>query len=626
MDNLRLICSLATWRTLKGQQKTPSDIIAIFCQDVIGHKYATLPFEVEELQQELQKVYGFELPNSVIDEILSKTLASILCKSGDKYKLTQEIQNAIDLSASIANYEKQYQNFSNDLLSFIKSKPINKSPKEALDLFNEYLLYENTDKTLDKEIFVHFGNFLLKNEQKYKELLQAIKEGCILYDGLTYNVSKTKNINKLILFLDTEIIFSARGYNGGLHKKKFDEFYRLVCKYDENRLLMPLYYDESIENEIEQFFYKAKQIKKQKNANYRLTPAMIHLMEHFQDEIEIETEQSNLFYELKRDFKIQKYGDNKMSGGEKQYEELLNEYKDFNLENLEVLNNIKQEIKNIEYFNYEHIDAVIDGSIRILNLINLIRNSYPTRFFEAKAFLITNTALTNAISWHKDIMSGKNIPLSTKLDFITARLWELLESSLGNKLETLSPIFKIQVLLKEILCDKLDKQYTKAQQDYKKDKDENKFVHEIIDILDKSKLEPNIENMPIYEIILSDKIEEERKIINIEKDKQHKLGIEQGEEIGIKKGIEIGIKQERERLAREQEHIAKEKKRKEKIDKLDRLKRNKCNKINRKIKKLWQKIKKYYKAIISSAFLLFILAFIGAFGGFPKIFEWIKSF
>lgn len=144
-------------------------------------------------------------------------------------------------------------------------------------------------------------------------------------------------------------------------------------------------------------------------------------------------------------------------------------------------------------------------------------------------------------------MEGKNIPLSTKLDFITARLWELLESSLGNKLETLSPIFKIQVLLKEILCDKLDKQYIKAQQDYKKDKDENKLIYEIIDILDKSKLEPSIENMPIYEIILSNKIDEERKIIEIEKDKQHKLGLEKGEEIGIKKGIELGIQQEREK-------------------------------------------------------------------------------
>ena len=613
MNNLRLICSLATWRTLKGQQKTPSDIIAIFCQDVIGHKYATLPFSVEELQQELQRVYGFELPNSVIDEILSKTLSGILDKNADKYKLTQEIKNTIDLSASIANYEKQYQNFSNDLLSFLKSKPMNKSPKEALDLFNEYLLRENTDKTLDKEIFVHFGNFLLQNEQKYKELLQVIKEGCILYDGLTYNISKTKNINKLILFLDTEIIFSARGYNGELHKKKFDEFYRLVCKYDENRLLMPLYYDESIETEIEQFFYKAKQIKKQKNANYRLTPAMIYLMEHFQDEIEIETEQSHLFYELKRDFKIQKYGDNKMSGGEKQYEELLDEYKDFNLENMEALNNIKQEIKNIEYFNYEHIDSEIEGSIKILNLINLIRHLCPTRFFEAKAFLITNTALTNTISWHKDIMSGKNIPLSTKLDFITARLWELLESSLGNKLETLNPIFKIQVLLKEILCDKLDKQYTKAQQDYKKDKDENKFVHEIIDILDKSKLEPNIENMPIYEIILSDKIEEERKIINIERDKQHKLGIEQGKEIGMKEGMELGIKQG-------QEIAMREFKRKEKTKNYKK-RYIKCNLFIMK-----RKIKNLYNVIINSKSIKFIFWLIGVIGSCIAIYSWIKGF
>ena len=600
MNNLQLICSLATWRTLREQQKTQNDVIAIFCQHVIGQKYATLPFSVEELQQELQKVYGFELPNSVIDEVLSKTLSNILNKKENKYKLTKEIKNTIDLSVSIANYEKQYQIFLNDLLNFLKLKPINKNPNEALDLFNEYLLRENTDKALDKEIFVHFGNFLLQNERKYKELLQTVKEGCILYDGLTYNVCKTKNFNKLILFLDTEIIFSARGYNGELHKKKFDEFYRLICKYDENRLLMPLYYDESIETEIEQFFYRAKQIKKQKNANYKPTAAMLYLMENFQDVSEIDTEQSNLFYELKRDFKIQKYGDNRISKEEKKYEELLNEYKDFNLEDLEILNNIRQEIKNTDYFNYEHIDNEIEASIKVLNFINLIRHSYPTRFFEAKAFLITNTALTNTIAWHKDIMEGKNIPLSTKLDFITARLWELLESSLGNKLETLSPIFKIQVLLKEILCDKLDKQYIKAQQDYKKDKDENKFIYEIVDILDKSKLEPSIENMPIYEIILSNKIDEKRKIMNIELDKTYKLGIEKGEE------------QERERKNREL-------KRKEKRDNYKK-RFIKCN-----IFIIKRKIKKYYKLIKLKPIKL-TLGLIGLIAGCLTIYSFIKGF
>lgn len=591
---------MATWRTLREQQKTQNDVIAIFCQHVIGQKYATLPFSVEELQQELQKVYGFELPNSVIDEVLSKTLSNILNKKENKYKLTKEIKNTIDLSVSIANYEKQYQIFLNDLLNFLKVKPINKNPNEALDLFNEYLLRENTDKALDKEIFVHFGNFLLQNERKYKELLQTVKEGCILYDGLTYNVCKTKSFNKLILFLDTEIIFSARGYNGELHKKKFDEFYRLVCKYDENRLLMPLYYDESIETEIEQFFYRAKQIKKQKNANYKPTAAMLYLMENFQDVSEIDTEQSNLFYELKRDFKIQKYGDNRISKEEKKYEELLNEYKDFNLEDLEILNNIRQEIKNTDYFNYEHIDNEIEASIKVLNFINLIRHSYPTRFFEAKAFLITNTALTNTIAWHKDIMEGKNIPLSTKLDFITARLWELLESSLGNKLETLSPIFKIQVLLKEILCDKLDKQYIKAQQDYKKDKDENKFIYEIVDILDKSKLEPSIENMPIYEIILSNKIDEKRKIMNIELDKTYKLGIEKGEE------------QERERKNREL-------KRKEKRDNYKK-RFIKCN-----IFIIKRKIKKYYKLIKLKPIKL-TLGLIGLIAGCLTIYSFIKGF
>ena len=598
---MQLICSLATWRTLRKQGKTQSDVITIFCKDIIKQKYKTIP-DAEKLQKELQDAYGFDLPNSVIEELLSKELSNILNKNIDN----GELKNNDDLNTSIMEYEKQYKNFSDDLLCFIKPKLKNGNLQDVLNLFNEYLLYENADKVKDREIFVLFADFLLQNKQKYEDLLQTIKEGFILYDGLTYNVCKTKEKNKLTLFLDTEIIFSAMGYNSELYKKKFDEFYRLVCKYDENRLLITLYYDELIEREIKQFFYSAKEIKKSKNANYRPTAAMIYLMENFQDESEIESEQSRLFYILEKDFKILKYGNNRQSRDEKNYEELLNEYKDFNLESLQTLENVKKEVREkckiTDYINDEYIDDEIQNSIRILNFINLLRHSYPKRFFESKVFLITNTALTNAIAWHKDIMEGKSIPLSTKLDFVTARLWELLESSLGNKLETLSPIFKIQILLKEIMRDELDKQYKKAHKDYELDKDEYRFGQEIIDIQEKFRLELNIDNIQTWEIIFStEKMDEEKKIINIEKDKQHKLGIEKGKEIGRQEGIELGIKQERERVNREL-------KRKEKIDNYKK-RFIKCN-----IFIIKRKIKKYYKFIRSKPikFALGLFSFIAS--------------
>lgn len=615
---------MATWRTLRKQEKTQNNVIAIFCKDIIRQRYETIPFNTEELQKELQNAYGFCLPNSVIEEILSKELSNILSKNANKYTLVGEIKNDKNLNVSIMEYEKQYRDFSDNLLNFIKSKLKGGNSQDALNLFNEYLLNEKADKIKDREIFVLFADFLLHNQQKYENLLQTIKEGVILYEGLTYNIYKTKATNKLTLFLDTEIIFSAMGYNGKLDKKKFDEFYNLICKYDENRLLITLYYDEFIELEIKNFFYSAKEIKKRKNANYKPTAAMLHLMENFQDEGEIESELSRLFYDLERNFKILKYGNNRQGREEKNYEELLNEYTDFNLESLQTLENIKQEVREkskiSEYRDDEYINNEIQESIRALNFINLMRHSYPKRFFESKVFLITNTALTNTIAWHKDIMEGKNIPLSTKLDFITARLWELLESSLGNKLETLNPIFKIQILLKEIMRDELDRQYIKTNKDYELDNDENRFRREIIDIQEKFKLEPNIDNIEDWRVILSfEKIDEERKIIEIEKDKQHKLGLEKGEEIGIKKGIELGIQQERKR-------IEKEAKRREKKDKIDKLKKNICNKLWRNAKKIWRKIKKYYKTIITSTFILFLLALIGSFGGFPSIVDWIKGF
>lgn len=452
-NDLRLICSLATWRILRKHQKTQSDIIAIFCKDIIKKKYETTIFDTEHLQQELQNVYGFDLPNSVIAEVLTKNLSQILQKDVGGYKLTKKIENNNEMNGLIGHYQKEYNEFSKNLQDFVRRKSQNKQPQEILELFNQYILLykdETLDKTKDQQFFAYFADFLLNHKDKYTDLLQTIKEGVILYEGLRYRVDKTKNHNTLVLFLDTEIIFSAMGYNGELYKKKFDEFYDLArkydgCKKDENMLRMPLYYDEAVETEIRHNFDYARKIRKQGTANYKPTAVLRYLTDknNFKDESNIDIEESRFFYYLNTKLKITKY--NKLN---ENYENLLNKYKDSNLESLRVIENIKQEYSDKQ----KHCtDEEVQDSIRSLNLISLIRHSCPKIFFEAQALLITNTVLTNKIAWHKDIMENKNIPLATTLDFITARLWELLSESLGNGLETINPIFNIQVLLKTII-------------------------------------------------------------------------------------------------------------------------------------------------------------------------------
>lgn len=534
MEYLKLIPALATWRTIRAQGKTQNDIIATFCKSVIKQKFETIAFDEVDLQKELEEIYGFNLPIAKIKEVLSRIL-DILDKK-EKYRLKEAIN---DDSLEIMNgYKKEYERFSRHLLKFIKSKSQNKiDEQEILNLFNGWLVDENkVDKTKNKGIFAYFADFFLHNEEKYEELLQKIKEGAILYDGLTYGAEKEKTTHKLTLFLDVEILFSAMGYNGEQYKKKFDEFYDLAYKYDDNSygLHMPLFYNEDIKDEITSFFNAARKIKESRNANYKPTAAMHYLMNTFKDSVEIGSEESRFFHELEKKFKIKLYN-------EHSYDELLNEYPNFNLESQESLKNIEEKVKS---YNEDTRGEGIQQGIKALNFINLIRRFKPKKFFEAKVFLITNTSLINMIAWDENIRENESIPLSTSLDFITARLWELLESSFGKKLKSTEPIFRIQILLKEMMGDNVIRQYERAKKEYENNPDDELFARELSDIQDKLKLEPNKENIETFEMMLCDEqVEEQKKLADIEKDKAHKLGLEKGMEIGKKEGFEKGVEQ-----------------------------------------------------------------------------------
>lgn len=529
MEDLKLICSLAAWRTLRSKDKTQYDVIAIFCKNIIANHYSTIPFSMQDISKKIEIEYGFnKIPNSVLEEVLSQKLNKFLKrnKDDDRFCVKEKLDADNNMTDIVKKYKEEYTKFYQDLKNFLE-KQTYKYPDNFLELFNYYLLDEKLDKQRNKEVFAHFANFLLKNKKYYDDLLRTIKEGVILYEGLQYGIKRAKNNSKIILFLDTEILFHAMDYNGKMYKQKFDDFYNLVCKYDENRLLMPLFYSEMVEDEIRIFFNAAKQIKEKNTANYKPTAAMVYLMEKCKDANEVESEESNFFYQLGKKFKIQKYKES--------YKDMLEKYQEYNLESMYSLGNIRQDLGDSN--KGKDTEEEIAGSIKALSYINMVRRDNPSNLFNSKAMLITNTNITNRIAWHEEITeSKKNIPLSNHLDFIIARLWEFIETSLGNteRLVSFNPIFNLQLALKEMLQENLNKQYIRAKENYNEDKDKDRFCREILDIQDKMKLEPNIENMEIFEALFNDEIEEQRKLQTIEKEKSFKEGIALGKEQGRK--------------------------------------------------------------------------------------------
>lgn len=75
------------------------------------------------------------------------------------------------------------------------------------------------------------GEFVLKNEhnQEIQTGLNKIREGSILYVGISHNIDELGSITKpLTLYLGTEILFSLAGYNGVIYQQFANDFYDQV--------------------------------------------------------------------------------------------------------------------------------------------------------------------------------------------------------------------------------------------------------------------------------------------------------------------------------------------------------------------------------------------------------------
>ena len=600
-NNLQLICALATWRTLRQKQISQYDVIAVFCKCIVKKYYEYKNFRANDVAEKLKMEYGFEIIDSIIQTVLTENLKNYLHqdKKEQLFYLKQNIDVDENVDILANDYIRQYKNFSKEIVVFIKNK-INKhktkknpTDEAIMQVFNTFLL-DNKYLDENKFLFPYFTEFLNKNNEKYKKMLQTIKEGLILYDGLKYNIYNAKRVKhnpKIILFLDTEILFSAIGYNEQMYEKKFRDFYDLVCKYDIDGLglRMPLFYTENTEQEIKNFFYTAREIKEKGNANYERKVAMEHLLKKSKNADEIVSEETFFFHSLEKKFKIKKYT-------LQSYEDLLKTKQSFNLEAIDSINNIKKSIKNKRQYSSEKFDKEIDNAIKILSFINMFRGKYPNNFFDSGVFFITNTWLVNYIAWHSDIMQDKTIPLSNTLDFISARLWEFLETSLGQSttLESFNPIFNIQIALQDMIVSEVARQYERAQQNFEENNDKELYEKEILNIHETMNLNPsNKRDLEEMEILFSvNELEEARKLNIIRENRKY----------------EEGRQEEREQKNKELEKLTKAlETQKNKIRELKRKDIKRTTNyyfvvIKRKIKKyyirVWNKIKNHHKAII----------------------------
>ncbi|ANV97731.1 hypothetical protein BBW65_02435 [Helicobacter enhydrae] len=280
-DNIQsLLASVATYKVFLNKRKQQDEILFIFCQQVICEYFLAKPFNLGELNKKIQDTFGLDIPIFALQDAIQRKGKKFIKRDETGYKVVNnEIKST---SIELEETRKSYCNFLKEI------SPLKNDRNFDKNLYS-FLLEGNKDNNkIDREWLLDFSK-ILEEHKNFKENIEIMKQGLILYEGLSNKIdAKRNNREKIILFLDTEILFHAAGYNKGEYKKIFDAFFKLVKKY--GYLLLPLHYTDIVEKEVRDIFEAAKYHKKNKNLNYIPTSVMEYLMSNFEDDGAIETE------------------------------------------------------------------------------------------------------------------------------------------------------------------------------------------------------------------------------------------------------------------------------------------------------------------------------------------------
>lgn len=450
-----LLASLVVFRELYNIDNDVYRTISLFLNEIIKSK-SLYNFTLEEITNELNKTYEFDLISTVVKSSLNK-LDFIERKNGqytvvDTAKIKENLVNEKQQEISSIN-----QNIIEELFTFIEENKKQKlSDLDKVKISQSFCCFL-LDKSTCEDYLEYITAFIVERKEDitFKEQINLIKEGVIIYTGIKFN----NNLNEvgtwkteLTIFMDTEILFHLAGYNGELFQNYVTDFINLVKEINEKarQRLIQLRYFKEVKDEIEGFFTKAKFISDGKdNANPNKT-AMLSILKGCQDPSDVIEKKAD-FYTLLKSYNIE----------EDNYEKYFDETnKRYNV----IDDSISKKVS-------EEIDADSYPYLNFLNYIAIRRKESNINNFEnIRYILLTGNNTTLKVAGHTLIKENGNVPLATNLFFLTNKFWFKLHKGFGKSVlpKSFDTINKAQMVLSGVLNKKIGENYEKLTEEFKK--------------------------------------------------------------------------------------------------------------------------------------------------------------
>lgn len=496
------LAAIASFRILFDKQKDSYEVLRCFIRNTLA-KHSMRLFTVAELLANLEDDFGFgKLPVFVVEKAV-KPLTTAHTKNG--YTCEELPADESDLSRDLQQSDNDIQNVLDLLYQYVQDKRsiiLTDFDKHKLEYdLSNFLL---TNKAEDDDS-VTISSFVVDNScnLKVQKTLDEMREGMILYSGLSYSTTKDasdKWKSQLIVFLDTELLFHASGLNGELKKKVFDDFKELVDEVNadsqnkKGRKLIRFKCFDYVYKEVDAVFKNAQDIVEGKAKLAPGKTAQEILIKDVHDPSEIVRKRVD-FEDVVKSLDIE---DDEEPEGYYHTSTYA-----FNLEDPQTI----ESLKGIFIDENRVTDKRIMDSLQSLSYVNVRRKTYvPKDFEQCRYILLTENNTTKRISRAPEVHNQGVVPLCTDLYFFTNRLWTRLGKGFGES--TTPSIFSAASKARFIIASKLDMIVTAEYDNLCKEYDAGKLTDDqassfLYQLKTMAKNPEEIENSDIVDLNLS---------------------------------------------------------------------------------------------------------------------------
>lgn len=486
------LAAFATLKSLSDEKKyvSPYQILGEFIGHIIRAD-SLYSFSAVEMKNLLNEHFGFSIPEAVVKTSLKNIAGLSLANS-----IYTVAMDEIGVDSLFESKKREADAYSSGIIQSLSEYIQSKTGASIIEgvLTHELICFLIKDPLTTPTRYAELiSEFILKNEKNVsiQQGLDEIREGSILYIGLSHNINETGSItNPLTLYLSTEILFSLAGYNGEIYQQFADDFFSQIRMANAGQLKkITLYYFEETKDEIDEFFKTAEEIVEGKRRRVLDKPAMKAIIDGCFSAADVTVKKADFYSKLKFSYGITE------DPNDDYYDEI----------------HFTSNLESADFDGEEDKKKKKEAALKFISHINKRRGG--KRFssdLDSGCLLVTNTRTTLLLSKEQTEIIAKEERIehicgfAVSLDRITSLLWYKLGNGFSSKQfpSSVRAILKARVVLSSSIAKNADRVFTEIKEQFESGTVSEEYVaSRILMLRNKPKLPEELQGEDIDEIM-----------------------------------------------------------------------------------------------------------------------------